>query len=41
MDSLDIYFKNIEGEKRLSFREWNYSRAEAEKAAAKWLGQKE
>ena len=41
MDSLDIYFKNIEGEKSLSFREWNYSRAEAEKAAAKWLGQKE
>ena len=40
--SLDAYFRNIldqQGEP--SLREWNYSRAEAVKAAEKWFGREE
>lgn len=42
LDSLEVYFRSIvEKEEQMSLRKWNYSQAEAGKAAREWLLKKE
>ena len=39
---VESYFRNIEVEnEKMSLREWNYSRYEANKAAEEWLDKRE